>query len=222
VEPTSHVSVDVLVLRYDRALRQLRLGLHERTLEPFAGWPALPGVLLLRGERIRDAAARALAKVQLTARGSGQLITFDEPSRDPRGPTLSVATWAVTDDIGTARWSGWDERPPLAFDHDRIVTDCRPLLAGMLWRDPSFTRLLTGAEFPVTDALALHQALTGAAPDRGNLNRTLATIPGLHRTDRQASTGRGRPSTIWAWCPGPPPPCPRGSSSPARINSHRM
>lgn len=201
MEPTSHVSVDVLVLHYERPARQLRLGLHVRTVDPFAGWPALPGVLLNRGERIRDAAARAVAKVGVRPAGSGQLVTFDEPNRDPRGPTLSVATWAVTTEPGTATWSPLDELPELAFDHARIVADCRPLLAGMLWRDVAFTRLLTGEEFTAPDGLALHTALTGAAPDRGNLNRTLAGLPGLTRTDRLAAPGRGRPGTVWAWTP---------------------
>jgi 8-oxo-dGTP diphosphatase len=199
VEPTSHVSVDVLALRYDRTARQVRLGLHVRTVDPFAGRPALPGVLLLRGERIRDAAARALAKVDLQARGSGQLVTFDEPNRDPRGPTLSIATWAVVGEPGAALWVPADRPPALAFDHDRIVADCRPLLARLLWRDPAFTRLLTGDQFTATDAIAVHCALTGAPPDRGNLNRTLAGLPGLTPTDRTASAGRGRPSTVWEW-----------------------
>ena len=199
VEGTSYVSVDVLLLRYDHRTRRLLLGLHDRTVDPFAGWPALPGVLLHRGERIREAIGRALAKVGLRPAGSGQLITFDEPNRDPRGPTLSVATWAVGADAGAATWARLDELPPLAFDHQRIVADCRPLLAGMLWRDVDFTRLLTGDEFTVTDAVALHTDLTGTPPDRGNLNRTLAGLPGLSRTDRLASAGRGRPGTVWAW-----------------------
>lgn len=199
MELTSHVSVDVVALRYERSGRRLLLGLHERPNDPFAGRLALPGVLLSRGERILAAVARALDKADLTALGAGQLITFDEPHRDPRGPTLSIATWAVTDGTGSAVWVPFDDVPDLAFDHRRIVEDCRPLLAGLLWRDPEFTRLVTGPEFTATDALALQTALTGAAPDRGNLNRTLAGIPGLVRTDRQASAGRGRPSTVWAW-----------------------
>jgi 8-oxo-dGTP diphosphatase len=194
VELTSYVSVDVIALRYVRADRQLRLGLHRRDREPFAGRLALPGVLLLRGERIR-----ALAKVGVRSPATGQLVTFDEPHRDPRGPTLSVATWATAAEPGTAVWVPFDRPPELAFDHDRIVADCRPRLAGLLWREATFSRGLTGAEFTATDALALSAALTGADPDRGNLNRTLAAIPALTRTDRQASTGRGRPGVVWAW-----------------------
>jgi ADP-ribose pyrophosphatase YjhB (NUDIX family) len=199
VETTSYVSVDVLALRYERDDRQLRLGLHRRPIDPHAGRLALPGVLLLRGERIRVASTRALSKVDAAPLGTGQLVTFDEPHRDPRGPTLSIATWAVVGEPGTATWAQLDKLPGLAFDHDRIVADCRPRLADLLWRDADFTRLLTGAEFTATDAIAIHQALAGRPPDRGNLNRTLAGIPGLIRTDRQSAAGRGRPSTVWAW-----------------------
>jgi 8-oxo-dGTP diphosphatase len=205
---TTHVSVDVLALRYEHSTRRLLLALHERPVEPFVGQLALPGVLLLRGERIRDATTRALAKIGATALGTGQLVTFDEPNRDPRGPTLSIATWAVTAAPGSATWLGFDGLPGLAFDHDRIVAHCRPLLVGLLWRDQAFTRLLTGPEFAVTDALALHAALAGVAPDRGNLNRTLSGIPGLTRTDRLASAGPGRPGAVWAWTDvsaAPPP-----------------
>ncbi len=220
---SSHVSVDVLALRYERTSRRLLLALHVRPKDPFAGSLALPGVLLLRGERIRDACARALAKVDTTARGVGQLVTFDEPNRDPRGPTLSIATWAVAATPGTATWAAFDEVPPLAFDHNRIVADCRPLLAALLWRDAGLTRLLTGDEFTATDALALHAALAGTPPDRGNLNRTLAGIPGLTRTNRQSSSGRGRPSTVWAWTsPAPPrsaPPALPLSAPPAAPRS---
>ncbi len=216
---SSHVSVDVLALRYERTSRRLLLALHVRPKDPFAGSLALPGVLLLRGERIRDACARALAKVDTTARGVGQLVTFDEPNRDPRGPTLSIATWAVAATPGTATWAAFDEVPSLAFDHNRIVTDCRPLLAALFWRDAEFTRLLTGDEFTATDALALHAALAGTAPDRGNLNRTLAGIP-LTRTNRRSSSGRGRPKRAQSGR-GPPPrpaalhaPRPRSAPSP--------
>ncbi len=201
MDQTSYVSVDVLPLVFDRRVRTVLLGVHRREHRPYAGRLALPGVLLLRGERITAAAARALQKVGASAALTAQLVTFDEPNRDPRGPTLSVATYAVLPaPTAGARWFGFDEIPDLAFDHRRIVVDCRLILASMLWRDVAFTRALTSETFTATDALALHATLTGAAADRGNLNRTLASLPGLARTDHSLSpTGRGRPSAVWAW-----------------------
>lgn len=206
-EQTSYVSVDVLALRFDRPSRTVRLAVHQRPNEPYAGSWALPGVLLLRGERLQDAGVRALSKIDLPAsarRAQGQLVTFDEPNRDPRGPTLSVALWTVVESgstPGSAEWVELDRLPPLAFDHERIVADCRPRLSDLLWRDAEFSRALTGEVFTAADALAVATSLTGSSPDRGNLNRTLAALPGLQRTQerRLSSAGTGRPGVVWTW-----------------------
>ncbi|MBM9467068.1 NUDIX hydrolase [Nakamurella leprariae] len=198
---TSYVSVDVLALRFDHDRRAVQLGIGIRATAPFAGRPALPGVLLRRGERLGEAGRRALGKIGVTdpTPAMGQLITFDEPNRDPRGPTLSVALWAVADSTGTADWVPLDTPPALAFDHARIVADCRDLLAGMLWRDLHFTRALTGPVFAAADALDVHASLTGRPADRGNLNRVLAGLPGLTKDGVQVARGRGRPSALWRW-----------------------
>jgi len=202
---SSLVSVDVLALWFDRRFRETLLGVASRSWEPFQGQLALPGVLLGRGERLQAAAVRALTGKLGTdsadVNGVGQIVTFDEPNRDPRGPTLSVAMWAVVDaatDLAT--WVGLDEIPALAFDHNRIAADCRSLLAQQLWRDLTFSRALTGRRFPTADAVDITGSLTGHPPDRGNLNRTLKAIPGLNRTEeRVAARATGRPAAVWEW-----------------------
>jgi len=199
------VSVDVLALHFDRSARRIAVGLTTRTWEPFRGQLALPGVLLGDGERLRDAATRALTgKLGVTGSaisGIGQVVTFDEPNRDPRGPTLSIAMWAgVTSPAVSGVWASLDELPDLAFDHRRIVDDCRAILAGLLWRDPALSRALTGQRFPTADAVDITASLTGRSPDRGNLNRTLRGVPVLHRTDeRIAARSTGRPAAVWKW-----------------------
>jgi 8-oxo-dGTP diphosphatase len=201
---SSLVSVDVLTMQFSRVSRALELGVAARAREPFRDQLALPGVLLGDGERLRQAAVRALTGklgiAEAEIRGVGQLVTFDEPNRDPRGPTLSVAMWAAVGDKGAATWVGLDQLPALAFDHNRIVQDCRTILAAALWRDPLFSRGLTGDRFPTADAVDITASLTGAPPDRGNLNRTLRALPGLHRTDeRVAARATGRPAAVWEW-----------------------
>ncbi|HPZ49486.1 MAG TPA: hypothetical protein PLA44_06475, partial [Propionibacteriaceae bacterium] len=92
---TSLVSVDVLAVRL--ADGQVQFATIERSQDPFLGQPALPGVLLLEGERLAHAGQRALVgKAGLNSVATGQLVVFDEPSRDPRGATLSAALWSVT------------------------------------------------------------------------------------------------------------------------------
>ncbi|WP_225727354.1 MULTISPECIES: NUDIX domain-containing protein [unclassified Nocardia] len=201
----SVVSVDVVALRCWPDDTAVTIGIARREWDPFAGRLALPGVLLGRGERLAVAARRAVhAKLGVpeAAIGAvGQLITFDEPNRDPRGPTLSIAMWAVVGpNDAPAQWVSFDELPELAFDHNRIVEAARGLLARLLWKDVTFTRALTGAEFPATRAVDLSTSLLGVRPDPANLNRTLSAIPGLHRTaERRRTKATGRPAVVWAF-----------------------
>ena len=209
----SSVSVDVVALRFGNPEPgSLRYGVAPRRWEPYTGQTALPGVLLGAGERLETAARRAVTtKLGIpddAILAVGQLEVFDEPSRDPRGPTLSIAMWAVitadnitTDPPAATQWRGFDEHGNLAFDHDRIVAAGRRILAtSLLWRDATFTRALLGAEFPATHAVTVTSALTGSRPDQGNLNRTLKAIPGLERTDERVRVqATGRPAVVWRW-----------------------
>ncbi len=194
----SLVSVDVIALRYNADLRRVELATKPRTTDPYRDVPALPGVLLREGERLAAAAHRAVIdKVGFDVTALGQLTVFDQPNRDPRGYSLSVAMWAVGD--GDADWYGFDDVPRLAFDHNVMLFECRPLLVDMLWRDLEFTQALTGAEFPVSAAVGITHTLSGIAPDRGNLNRRLASLRGLSVSTKRMVLGRGRPGTVWEW-----------------------
>ncbi len=204
----SSVSVDVLALRFERTLRDVVMAIAPRPWDPYIGAMALPGVLLGIGERLVEAAQRAvIGKLGVPAQSvlaCGQLATFDEPNRDPRGPTLSLAMWAVVSPDSNAgpatRWVNLEHVPEMPFDHNRIVDDSRPVLSRLLWRDIAFTRALTGDRFPVGDAVDIQASLDGRAPDRGNLNRLLRGIAQLSRTDeRRLVHGTGRPSTVWQW-----------------------
>ena len=141
--------------------------------------------------------AAVTTKVGFDVSALGQLTVFDQPNRDPRGYSLSVAMWAVGD--GDADWYGFDDVPNLAFDHNVMLFECRPLLVDMLWRDLEFTRALTGPVFPVSAAVGITQTISGIAPDRGNLNRRLAALRGLTVSSRRVVLGRGRPGTVWEW-----------------------
>ncbi|NNH71601.1 NUDIX hydrolase [Nocardia uniformis] len=208
MEQQSAVSLDVVTLRYGRDDPTVTLGIAPRQWEPFAGELALPGVLLHRGERLAAAARRAvhtkLGVPEQSITAVGQLATFDEPNRDPRGPTLSIAMWAVVadHDADNTMWVPFDKIPTLAFDHNRIADTARRLLSGMLWKDLTFTKALIGEQFPATRAVELSTALDGARPDPGNLNRTLAALPGLSRTgERVRVKTTGRPAAVWAFDP---------------------
>ncbi|WP_273937801.1 hypothetical protein [Kutzneria chonburiensis] len=99
-------------------------------------------------------------------------------------------------------WFPLDSPPALAFDHNRIITHCRPLLAAKLWSDLPFTQALLGTSFSATRAVTATASLRGERPDPANLNRLMAAIPTLHRTTaRIRHRPTGRPSTIWTFAP---------------------
>lgn len=199
----SVVCVDVLVLCYDPQIREIRLGVHRRPVPPFEGELVLPGVVVRAGERLECAARRAVEKLDLPApEAMGQLRTFDEPSRDPRGPSLSVAMWAVyppeTLTLPGPIWRQPSYEMHLGFDHDQIVGAACKILAELCWHDLVFTRALTGVQFTATDAVAITGQLTRREVHRANLNRELAKLEGLSEAGLAAAAG-GRPPKIWRW-----------------------
>ncbi|GAA2534174.1 NUDIX domain-containing protein [Microbacterium mitrae] len=182
----SVVSVDVLCLSYDPQGEHIRLGLVRRDSEPYPGELALPGVTMRAGERLDGAAHRAIAKLTpLPPLALGQLRTFDEPSRDPRGPSLSIAMWAIVAQLPDG--IPLDEIPPLAFDHSQIVENCRPILGKLMLDDLDFTRAILPSPFLTTDARAILRTLTGEDPHMGNLNRALDALPGVVKSTSDAA-----------------------------------
>jgi 8-oxo-dGTP diphosphatase len=93
----------------------------------------LPGGYVEDRERTRDAAVRELEE-ETGVRSSDLALVgvYDDPHRDPRGWTVSVA-YAVNfaertpakggDDAREARWFPVGALPPLAFDHGLIIDD---------------------------------------------------------------------------------------------------
>lgn len=106
---------------------------------PFEGSWALPGGFVEAGERMAQAAARELREE--TGIEAGELTflgVYDDPGRDPRGPTVSVVQLMRSgqeldarggDDAADARWFELDELPPLAFDHAQVIADALSVAA---------------------------------------------------------------------------------------------
>ena len=102
-----------------------------RRRNPPYGW-ALPGGFVEYGESLEAAAVReAKEETGLDIELIRQLHTYSDPSRDPRGHTVStvfIATAQGTpqagDDAGDVRTVRATEPPaPLAFDHENVLAD---------------------------------------------------------------------------------------------------
>jgi len=126
------LTADVVLIAVGRD--DLEVLLVRRDAPPFQDTWAFPGGFVDVGEAPEDAARRELAE-ETSIRGVplGQLGTFGDPGRDPRGHVVTVAYVGMVpsdlapppeagSDAAQARWWSMDDLPPLAFDHAGILT----------------------------------------------------------------------------------------------------
>ncbi|HML93592.1 NUDIX hydrolase [Methyloceanibacter sp.] len=116
-----------------------RVLLIRRRHEPFKGGYALPGGFVEIGETVEEACRRELREeTGVCARDLRLVGVYSDPSRDPRGHTVSVAFLAqlaapaeavAGDDAAAAEWVADWRRQRLAFDHARILADAEKMLA---------------------------------------------------------------------------------------------
>lgn len=101
---------------------------------PFRGMPALPGGFLELGETMEAAVVREVEEeTGLSTRVARLVGVYSDPSRDPRGHTITAAY--ALERIGGELAAGSDAKgialldpdalPAMAFDHARIVADWR-------------------------------------------------------------------------------------------------
>lgn len=121
---TPLLTVDIIIKYEDRIV------LIKRKNPPY-GW-ALPGGFVDIGETVEQAAAReAKEETSLDLINLAQFKVYSEPSRDPRGHTVSVVFTAdgtgipkADDDAKELKLFSDDNLPPdIAFDHGLILSD---------------------------------------------------------------------------------------------------
>jgi 8-oxo-dGTP diphosphatase len=119
------VAVDIIIEMPDRGLVLI-----QRARPPW-GW-ALPGGFVDYGESLEDAARReAWEETSLTITLAGQLGSYSDPGRDPRGHVISTVFVATAqghpraaDDARHVEVFPLAALPRnLAFDHGRILAD---------------------------------------------------------------------------------------------------
>ncbi len=131
---TPLLTVDALILYKGK------LVLVKRKNPPFKDNFALPGGFVEIGETVEEAAAReAKEETGLDIEIIKLLGVYSEPSRDPRGHTVSVCFLArgsgnlkAGSDAKEAGLFGLNEIPELAFDHNKIIEDARSDINGIL------------------------------------------------------------------------------------------
>lgn len=103
----------------------------KRKNDPFRGRYALPGGFVEYGETVEDCVIREIREETGLIVSIDRLLgVYSAPGRDPRGHTVS-AVFVLTSRGGPLtdsdethpEWVSLEKMPPLAFDHDSIVSD---------------------------------------------------------------------------------------------------
>ena len=214
--PTCVLAVDVVIMTVREGALAILLG--ERRHAPWAGHPALPGVLVRDGETETGAVRRTLTtKVDGAEVFLSQVGAFASPDRDPRGRVVSVAWGALVSTavagslcgrgsgLSLARVSPEGDTVTdadgaalcLAFDHATIVARTVAWLRGRLGRDLTGAEML-GETFSLRELQEVHEAVLGKAIVATNFNTWLkrrgVVVPTGGRADRD---GRGRPGMLY-------------------------
>lgn len=203
------VTVDLVIF----ALRdwELQVLLIRRGVPPFEGRWALPGGFVRQGESLEDAARRELEEetgvrdVYLE-----QLYTFGDADRDPRGRIVTVAYYALLTgeaaplkagtDAGAAAWMPARKHPPLAFDHDRILTYALERLVNKLDYTTVGFQLLP-RKFTLSQLQRVYETVLGRSLDKRNFRRKVAILDILMPLDEWVQDGPSRPAQLYRFSP---------------------
>jgi len=149
--PRPAVTVDILLFSLTG-----KILLIQRKNEPFKKQWAIPGGFLDMDETAHAAAERELREeTGIDAPELFPLGFYDDPNRDPRGRTISLAFWTITkteltpkagDDAAVAKWFSLDKLPKLSFDHPLLIQDGIETIQETIHCDPDFIPYLINTD----------------------------------------------------------------------------
>lgn len=204
--PRPSVAVDVAVLSLDPGVNRLGVVLHRR--DPDDGWGdwSLPGTFVHEGERLQEAALRALeVKAGIAGLHPRQLHVFDDPQRDPRGWVISVAHVDVVpysrledavesrDDVRLASVAA--PRAKLPYDHRQIIAAAVDDVRARYESEPDPFGLLEASEFTLLELRRVHEAVRGVRLQKDTFRRHMEEH--LEPIQGRFGKGVGRPATLY-------------------------
>jgi 8-oxo-dGTP diphosphatase len=202
--PRAHVTVDIVLFTVRGGA--LHVLLVRRLLDPFKGRWALPGGFVLDGEDLDAAALRELREeTGVTDLYLEQLYSFGDPRRDPRGRVVTVAYFALVSadrtlragtDAREAAWFPLVKRPPLAFDHGRILDMALVRLRNKLEYTTVGFQLLP-AKFTLSELQLVYEAILGRRLDKRNFRRKMELLSILSPLPEFRRNGVRRPARLY-------------------------
>lgn len=175
--------------------------------EPFQEMWALPGGLLEENETSLAAAQRILSTQTGVAHVFlEQLMTFDDPARDPIGRVISIAHYALLPDLplvlkttekySDVRWWPVKKLPPLAYDHKQIVKEARERLAAKIQYTNIVWSLLP-TEFTLTQLQQIYEIILEKKLDKRNFRKRFDELKLIESTGKKREGLAHRPATLY-------------------------
>ena len=203
--PHPALTTDVVLfsLRDDR----LKLLLIQRASDPCQGMWALPGGFVDIDEDLEDCAKRELAEeTGITDVYLEQLYTFGRPGRDPRERVVSVAYYALApsermrpraaSDAADVAWYALNELPPLAFDHDSIITLAHTRLVAKLKYSTLGFQFMPD-RFTLSEMQRVYETLFNEPLDKRNFRKWVLSLERIEATDQMRRNGNHRPARLY-------------------------
>ena len=196
------ISVVVVILTVSEA--ELRVLLIHRSGEPYLGWWALPGGLLLPSESLADAAARKLVEeTGVSDVYLEQLFTFDD--LDGEAASVVISYFALVDSrrvrlrsepIWEPRWFSVNELPDLAFNNTKVVDYAILRLRNKLeYTNVAYS--LMPESFTLSDLQAVYESIFGRAFDKRNFRRRMLSQAIIRPMGRTVARGAHRPAELY-------------------------
>ena len=203
------ITVDVVVLTIRE--QRLQVLLIRRGRPPFEGRWALPGGFVDPAESLHAAARRELKEeTGVSEIYLEQLYSFGEPDRDPRGRVISVAHLALVpaervhpvadDDAAEVGWFPVSPSPPLAFDHDQILSAAVERLRNKLGYTLVAFQLLP-PRFTLGELQEVYEICLERRLDKRNFRRKILSRGVLKPWDGERRTGPHRPAKVYSPVP---------------------
>lgn len=203
------ISVDSVIFGYTEG--EFKVALIERKNQPFAGMWALPGGFMEGNETVEEAALRELKEeTGIQDVYLEQFHVFNKPGRDPRGPTVTIALFALINsaqcnliastDAAKAKWWPAYKLPPLAFDHEEIYAKALEALRIAMRTRPLAFELLP-KQFTLTHLQDLYEQVFAITLDKRNFRKKIAKMDDIKASGKMTVGARHRPAQLYEYDP---------------------
>ena len=203
--PHPAVTTDIVI--FSLREQQLKLLLIKRAGAPFQGKWALPGGFVRLDEDLESSARRELQEETGVATAYlEQLYTFGAVERDPRERVITVAYYALiasdkialhaATDAEAVGWFGMHELPPLAFDHQEIVTMAQQRLAAKLDYSTIAFQFMPQT-FTLRELQSVYETILQQELDRRNFRKWFLALEQIEETGEERRQGAHRPAMLY-------------------------